>query len=123
MKKTLRKIVLTLISAAIALGFTASLPQPIQADPPPWAPAHGYHKKHKHKKKVVYKYIYYPAQQVYYSPVRGGYYYPYNSGWRFSINLPSTIRLGRSVSIDLAGPRPYVYHPTVIQTYPVVVVP
>ncbi len=101
------------------------------ADPPQWAPAHGYHgkkykkyKKHKHKhhKHKKYSYVYYPNNQVYYSPVRRGYYYPYRGNWVFNVNLPNSIRLGRAVSIELGGPTPYAYHPTVINQYPVVVV-
>ena len=118
---TLRKITTLGIATLFSLILSLAVPLSVQADPPPWAPAHGYHKKH--HPKTVYKYVYYPAQQVYYSPVRQGYYYPYQGGWRFNVNLPPTIRLGNSVSIDLGGPRPYYYHPTVIQQYPVVVVP
>ena len=72
---------------------------------------------------VVYKYVYYPTSQVYYSPVRRGYYYPYAGGWRFGVTVPSGIHLGNGVSLTLGGPTPYVYHPTVIQQYPVVLAP
>ena len=36
------------------------------ADPPPWAPAHGWREKHEHV--VVHRYQYYPAHRVYFSP-------------------------------------------------------
>jgi hypothetical protein len=92
------------------------------ADPPPWAPAHGYRAKHHHDARV-YKYMYYPGAQVYYSPVRHGYYFLDNGAWTYSTVVPAGIRLGNAVSIELGGPVPYVYHPTVIQQYPVIVVP
>jgi surface antigen len=47
------------IVAGLALSVVLALPSvPASADPPPWAPAHGYRAKHKHKDKdhdrVVY---------------------------------------------------------------------
>src|SRR4030095_3472553 len=73
--------------------------------------------KHGHK----YKYIYYPGAQVYYSPVAHRYYYLSNGAWIYAVQPPPTVRLGRSVSVQLGGPVPYVYHPTVIQQYPVII--
>ncbi|HKY63103.1 MAG TPA: hypothetical protein VJR29_06770 [bacterium] len=98
-------------------GFGIAVPSMTYADPPRHAKAYGY------KKNKAYKYTYYPASQVYYSPVRGGYYYPYAGGWRFGVTLPTGIILGNGVAVTLGGPTPYVYHPTVIQQYPVVIVP
>jgi len=121
---TLRKILTTLLAISFSSGIGLSFLPLAQADPPPWAPAHGYRHHHdEDEHHVAYKYVYYPASQVYYSPVRGGYYYPINGGWQFGAVLPPTIRLGKSVSISLGGPVPYVYHPTVVQRYPVVYVP
>ncbi|HKY63209.1 MAG TPA: hypothetical protein VJR29_07300 [bacterium] len=65
------------------------------------------------------KYIYYPAQQVYFSPARTTYYYMDNGTWRYNTVLPSSVQLGKSVSVDLVGETPYVHHSTVIQQYPV----
>jgi len=112
-KKIVTGISLTLLAGT--LNF--SLPEFAQADPPPHAPAHGY----RNKQKVQYKYMYYPQSQVYYSPTRNGYYYPSNGSYIFNAKLPSNIQLGKSVSIDLDGPDPVIYHPTVIQQYPVIV--
>jgi len=97
------------------------LPQAM-ADPPPWAPAHGYRAK-KHRVKRAYRYYYYPAQQVYYSPVKRVYYYQNAGTWTYAPALPPTINLGNKVSISLGTPTPYTVHPTVIQTYPVIVTP
>ncbi|MZR32203.1 RT0821/Lpp0805 family surface protein [Sneathiella litorea] len=46
----------TALVCVLALGFAVVDIVPVQADPPPWAPAHGYRNKHKVKgksKKVV----------------------------------------------------------------------
>lgn len=114
-----KKIGTTILAALLLSGFEAVTPSLTLADPPPGAPAHGY----RAKKQKQYKYIYYPSSQIYYSPVRRGYYYPYSGGWRFSPVAPTGIVLGNGISIQLGGATPYVYHPTVIQQYPVVVVP
>src|SRR5262245_39405770 len=110
--RKLKKIGTSLLAAATLLGIGLAFPTVASADPPPWAPAYGYHKKHHHA--VKYSYVYYPAAQVYYNPVRRVYYYPYSGGWRSGVVLPPTISLGNSVNISLGGPVPYVYHPTVI---------
>jgi hypothetical protein len=115
-----KKIGITFLSSVLLLGVSMAAPNLASADPPPWAPAHGYRAKKHHKK---YHYTYYPSSQIYYSPVRRGYYYPYSGGWRFGVSLPSGISLGNGISIELGGPTPYDYHPTVIQQYPVVIVP
>jgi len=73
--------------------------------------------------KHHYRYYYYPGEQVYYSPYGHRYYYMDNGAWAYGVAPPPSVRLGRHVSIDLGGPVPYVYHPTVIQQYPVVVAP
>ncbi len=39
------------LAAALAVTFLAADIAPVFADPPPWAPAHGYRNKHKHKHK------------------------------------------------------------------------
>lgn len=114
--KLLNSALLTLI-----LFASFSLPTTALAHPPPWAPAHGYRAKHHRHHAKHYQYIYYPSSQVYFSPARRGYYYPYQGGWRYGPTIPVGIQLGNGVSIQLGGPTPYVYHPTVIQQYPVVV--
>lgn len=110
----------------LLLGVAMLLPLPLLADPPPWAPAHGYkekkHKKHK-KYKKQHSYVYYPSSQTYYNPTLHRYYYMNNGVWTQSPTAPVSINLGKSVSITLGGSTPYVYHPTVIQQYPVIVTP
>ena len=117
-----KKLATVLLPALLLCGFNIAAPSLAFADPPHWAPAHG-HRAKKYKKNVQYKYIYYPSSQVYYSPVQRRYYYPYSGGWRYGSVIPTGISLGNGISINLGGAIPYVYHPTVIQQYPVVVVP
>ncbi len=119
MKKKYRKLFLMLLGFFFTFGVMGELPQAL-ADPPPWAPAHGWRAKHgkPHKR---YAYYYYPAQQVYYSVERRGYYYLDGNNWIFNVQLPNTIQLGKKVSVSLGTPYPYVVHPTVVKTYPVII--
>lgn len=84
-------------------------------------PGYGYYpiKHHKHHRRQFYKYYYYPAVQVYYSPFNGRYYYLNNGYWNYAFYPPPRIRLGPSVTVNLGGPIPYYYHPTVLAKYPV----
>src|SRR5260370_5646320 len=38
----------SVVTLALALSFVAPLSPPAKADPPPWAPAHGWRAKHHH---------------------------------------------------------------------------
>jgi len=116
--KTAASKIKTLGMSLLIFAFTLAAMPSALADPPPWAPAHGY----RAKKAKMYKYYYYPAQQVYYRP-NYGYYYMDNNNWRYAPRLPTTINLGNRVSIDLGTPLPYTQHPVVLQQYPLVVVP
>jgi len=101
----------------LALGILTMsfvLPTVTKADPPSWAPAHGYYKHHH-----SYRYYYYPHDQVYYSPVERRYYWQDGTNWTYGNSVPSTINLGRHVSVNLGGTPPYTYHDTVIHRYPV----
>jgi hypothetical protein len=108
----LKKLGTILLSSLLLWSFSAALPSSSFAK----------HRRY-YRAPVAYKYVYYPSSQIYYNPVRGMYYYPYSGGWRYGTVVPTGINLGKGVSITLGGPTPYVYHPTVIQQYPVVVVP
>ncbi len=111
------------ILMGFALTTLVALPTPLLADPPPWAPAHGHRAKKHHKHKKQYSYVYYPSSQVYYRPEVKRYYYMNNGVWTQSASAPVQINLGKSVSINLGGSIPYVYHPNVIQEYPVIITP
>jgi hypothetical protein len=83
------------------------------------APVYGYPIYHHHHHNRFYQYIYYPGAQVYYSPFNGRYYYLNNGYWTYAFYPPPYIRLGPSVTINLGGPIPYYYHPSVLSSYPV----
>ncbi|MFC1868192.1 hypothetical protein ACFL0H_08680 [Thermodesulfobacteriota bacterium] len=80
--------------------------------PPPWAPAHGYRAKH--------RYHYYPSSHVYYERERG-FWFQYKDGeWRFSVSLPSEIRIDMNdyVVLEMETGRPYDYDHEVRKKYP-----
>lgn len=106
-----------LLGLFLALGFSLG-PTVVWADPPPWAPAHGYRGKQPQQQQRGYTYTYYPSSQVYYNPGAQKYYYMNNGSWINGGAVPSSINLGKGVSINLDGPDPYVYHPTVLKQYP-----
>ena len=62
------------LALAAAAGTTLLAAAPVFADPPHWAPAHGWRAKHHHPHYVygypyrVPAYVYYPPQPVYVPP-------------------------------------------------------
>lgn len=115
----LRRKILPWLSALVIsfiLSFGAGL---AYAHPSYYGAPYGYRAKHHKHKKISYKYIYYPRAQVYYSPFQRGYYFLNNGYWNFGNYAPRRVRLGPSVTINLGGPVPYYYHPTVLSKYPV----
>ena len=82
------------------------------ADPPPWAPAHGYRAKH--------RYVYYPDRQIYYAPEAQLWFWLTGDGWRFGARLPLAYQpyVGSGgVALELYTDRPYEDHDEVIQHY------
>lgn len=116
-----------LVFASILLGGLFIHSQTVFADPPSWAPAHGYrakhhkHKKHKHVKTVEQVYYYYPTQQVYFSPQSQQYFWLQAGTWAVGLQLPSSIQIGSAspLSLNLATNQPYTQHAWVKQKYPV----
>lgn len=104
----------TRIIAVIALGFAgAGLVAPTAlADPPPWAPAHGWRAKH--------QYVYYPAGRVYYEPVSRMWFWLGGNGWRTGVSLPAAlrgyVRVG-GVKVFLDVDRPYLRDDYVVYRY------
>lgn len=99
--------------AALAASLVAAIP--VQADPPPWAPAHGRRMQQEH----VYGYVYYPAQQVYYSPEQHLWFWMSGGNWQFGISLPAHyhVHAPEGIWLMLGSPRPYVEHVYVEEHY------
>lgn len=99
--------------AAVAMSAGASMP--VQADPPPWAPAHG----QRAKQVREYQYMYYPAQQVYYSPQEHAWFWMSGGNWQVGVSLPTRyqVQANSGLSITLASERPYVQHVYVEEQY------
>lgn len=118
-----------LLLAALVLGMGADMSA--QADPPPWAPAHGRRAKEGVEirsdmvevRPVVrqYNYVYYPAQQVYYAPEQQMWFWMSGGNWQFGVNLPLQYSrysyAGGGVNVVLHSDRPYVEHDYVEQSY------
>jgi hypothetical protein len=79
--------------------------------PPPWAPAHGWRRKHE-------TYYYYPSHEVYYYPHQRRYYWYANGQWRSGPKLPShyVIHEHRRVVLDLDY-EPHQHHHRVKDMY------
>lgn len=111
-----------LLLATLSLVLGADLPA--QADPPPWAPAHGRRAKEIVEVRPVvreYSYIYYPAYQVYYEPQQQMWFWMNGGNWQFGVNLPAQYSrysyASGGVSVVLNSDRPYREHTYVEQTY------
>ena len=64
--------------------------------PPPWAPAHGYRRRH----------IFFPDQKCYYDNTKGVYIYMNKNKWEVSVEIPLPLRnidlkSARKVELDL----------------------
>ncbi len=67
-----------------------------------------------------HSYVYYPAQQVYFSPERNNWFWASQSGWQIGTRLPSylnvDLRFG-GIPITLRSSRPYFEHVYVENNY------
>jgi hypothetical protein len=87
-----------------------------QATPPDHAPAHGYRAKQVHQ----HKYVYYPAQQVYYAPTQGMWFWLNGGNWQVGANLPMRYhgyRQYQGVPVTLDTSRPWIKHVYVEKQY------
>ncbi len=92
-------IVIALLTLSLTLPFES-----LKADPPRWAPAHGYHVKTRH--------IYFPQQNFYYDMHRHVYIYLDNGRWVTNVRLPrwyTTIDLFRAPKVELEINSDYPY--------------
>lgn len=105
-----KRLIGWLLLALLGGGLAAS---PAVADPPPWAPAHGYRAKQ-------YRYVYYPSYEVYYAPETRLWFWLDGGRWRFGASLPGDLAMVGGVpgvSILLGSERPYYEHSVVIEHY------
>ncbi|TAN05772.1 MAG: hypothetical protein EPN38_10460 [Rhodanobacteraceae bacterium] len=106
--KTLRFAVIAALAIAGA-GFVATA---AVADPPSWAPAHGWRAKH--------QYVYYPSAEVYYEPASRMWFWLGGNGWQAGVSLPLAlqgyVRVG-GVNISLDVDRPYLQNDYVVHRY------
>jgi hypothetical protein len=102
-----------MLFAALVAGVGAGAPA--LADPPPWAPAHG----HRAKQEREYRYVYYPAQQVYYAPEQQVWFWMNGGNWQVGVNLPAQYQryTTSGIQVTLASDRPYVEHAYVEEHY------
>lgn len=83
------------------------IPENSFAQPPKWAPAHGYRAKTRH--------VYFPEHNFYYDIQARNYLYFNKGNWSVSVAVPTpfiNINLGRSsqVQLDYYGAYPYYYN-------------
>lgn len=91
---------------ALLLGLFI-VPETAFAQPPKWAPAHGYRAKT--------RYVYFPQQNFYYDLQSHHYLYANNGGWSVSVAVPRpfiSINLGvvPQVQLNYYGGYPYYYN-------------
>lgn len=102
------------IAAIVTLAVAgASLVAPaVFADPPPWAPAHGWRAKH--------SYVYYPSAEVYYAPGSRMWFWLGGDGWQAGVSLPGALQgyvQAGGVNISLDVDRPYLRNDDVVRRY------
>lgn len=106
--KVLRIAVITgFVLASAGMVAPAAL-----ADPPPWAPAHGWRAKH--------QYVYYPSAEVYYAPASRMWFWLGGNGWQAGVSLPGALQgyvQAGGVSISLDVDRPYLQNDYVVRRY------
>lgn len=102
------RLLAPLLLAAAALALPAAT---AWADPPPWAPAHGYRAKH--------RYIYYPVREIYYEPASDLWFWIDGGNWSFGSRLPVGYQpyTTGGISVELYTDRPYEDHVHVVEHY------
>jgi hypothetical protein len=106
------------LSTALVLAL-AGMSAPVHATPPSWATAHGYHGHHG-KKVREYRYVYYPAQRVYYAPETRSWFWLHGSNWQAGLTLPHHYQFSAQIGgipVVLQSSRPYIEHVYVEERY------
>ena len=67
---------------------------------------------------IVYHYVYYPEEEVYFVPETRVYWWTDGTGWYSGPRVPASIRLGASVNLDVDAPEPWHHHRLIIERFP-----
>jgi hypothetical protein len=67
---------------------------------------------------VVYHYVYYPEEEVYFVPETRVYWWTDGTGWYSGPRVPEGIRLGARVNLDVDAPEPWRHHTVIIERFP-----
>lgn len=96
-----------------ALAFSSFVPA--LATPPDRVSAHG----QRTQPSREYRYVYYPAQQIYYATEQQIWFWMNGSSWNFGVHLPAQYRSQKSVGVPvmLLTHRPFAEHKYVEQRY------
>ena len=101
-------------AVAVLLVLLAFPLDSLQADPPRWAPAHGYRAKTRQ--------IYFPEQNFYFDLQRNVYIYFENGRWTSNIRPPRiyaniNLMLAPKDELSIASSKPYLYNKAHMTTY------
>jgi hypothetical protein len=67
---------------------------------------------------VVYHYVYYPDEEVYFVPKTRVYWWNDGGVWVSGPRVPASITLGGSVDLDVDAPEPWHHHAVIVERYP-----
>ena len=67
---------------------------------------------------VVYHYVYYPEEEVYFVPETRVYWWTDGRGWYSGPRVPEGIVLGASVNLDVDARDPWRHHAVIVERYP-----
>ena len=67
---------------------------------------------------VVYHYVYYPEEEVYFVPETSVYWWSVGREWRSGAHVPEGITLGANVKLDVDGRDPWRHHEVIHGRFP-----
>jgi hypothetical protein len=67
---------------------------------------------------VVYHYVYYPEEEVYFVPETRVYWWADHGTWRSGPRIPDGIKLGVNVKLDVDGRDPWQHHSVIHEKFP-----
>ncbi|MBU0680776.1 MAG: hypothetical protein KKD73_05070 [Proteobacteria bacterium] len=108
-----------LISAILVISTMAGCRARHFPVPPPPIPRGGHYDNQPHRVSL-YRYRYFPREQVYYDSNRNIYFYFSNNVWLSGPVLPRHIHIdiNNYVTMELEGPNPHLHHKDVTKRYP-----